>query len=172
MTKAEIKFEELKNTPSDCNKHFDTIRKYVSEGDLVVELGVRKVVSTWALIVNKPKELVSVDIVTPPEENLKEIVEAAKEQGTVFSFYQQDSTFIDLGTPVDVLFVDTLHLYSHLVKELWRHSHNVRKYIIFHDYGIPEVSACIHDFLYNTEWEWAEINKEGTGLCVLHRRDV
>lgn len=169
MTKAETKYEELKNTPSDCNMHFETIRKYVAEGDLVVELGVRKVVSTWALLANKPKAIVSVDTVVPPEENLQEFVEAAKELGTQFKFVQGDSTVIDLETPVDVLFVDTLHLYSHLVKELWRHSGKTRKYIIFHDYLIPEVSACIHDFLYNTNWQWAEINGEGTGLAVLKR---
>ena len=167
--KAETKYEELLNTPSDCNMHFPTIRKYVSEGDLVVELGVRNVVSTWALLANKPSTLVSVDVVHPPVANLDEVTEAAKEQGTQFGFVHQDSTVIDLGQPIDVLFIDTLHLYSHVIKELWRHSHKVRKYIIFHDYHIPEVSAAIHDFLYNTDWAWAEINAEGTGLAVLKR---
>lgn len=169
MTKAETKYEELRNIPSDCNMHLETIRKYVSVGDLVVELGVRHVVSTWALLANKPKALVSVDIIRPPEDRLEEAVEAALEQGTKFEFIHQDSIVIDLASPIDVLFIDTLHLYSHIVKELWRHSHNVQKYIIFHDYLIPEVSACIHDFLYNTEWDWAEINGEGTGLAVLKR---
>lgn len=169
MTKAEQKYKELKNIPSDSNMHFETIRKYVSEGDLVVELGVRHVVSTWALLANKPKALVSVDIVMPPKDRLEEAARAAQEQGTQFKFIQQDSIVIDLDTPVDVLFIDTLHLYSHIVKELWRHSHNVKKHIIFHDYLIPEVSACIHDFLYDTQWKWSEINGEGTGLAVVSR---
>lgn len=169
MTKAELKFEQLKNTPSDVNFHFDTIRKYVAEGDLVVELGVRYCVSTWALLVNKPAALASVDIIAPPAENLKEVAEAAEEQGTKFGFTQQDSTIIDLGEPIDVLFVDTLHLYSQVIKELMRHAHKTRKFIIFHDYHIPEVSAAIHDFLYNTDWQWAEINAAGTGLAVIKR---
>lgn len=168
----EKKYKELCETPSDMFKHLPTIRKYVAEGDVVLELGVRYCVSTWALLANKPKTLISVDIVRPPEADLNEVIRAAEQIGTKFQFIQNDSTVIEMESPIDVLFVDTLHLYSHIVKELWRHAGNTKKYIIFHDYHIPEVSACIHDFLYNTEWEWAEINAEGTGLAVLRRKKL
>lgn len=165
----EEKYKQLCETPSDVNFHLPTIRKYVAEGDIVLELGVRYCVSTWALLANKPKHLISVDTIHPPQWNLDEVTEAAKQQGTKFNFYQQDSTVIDIEGHIDVLFIDTLHMYSQIVKELWRHAEKTRKYIIFHDYGIPEVSACIHDFLYNTNWQWAEINGEGTKLAVLKR---
>lgn len=169
MNLSEQKYTELLNTPSDVNMHFPTIRKYVKEGDIVVELGVRHCVSTWALLVNKPRHLISVDIIRPPEENLLQVEEAAKEQGSSFNFILQDSTNIEIQPACDVLFVDTLHLYSHLTKELWRHAGRTKKFIIFHDYLIPEVGACIHDFLYNPDWEWQEINGEGTGLAVVKR---
>jgi len=167
MSIAEEKYEELLKTPSDVNMHFPTIRKYVKEGDIVVELGVRNCVSTWALLVSKPKHLISVDIVAPPFGNVLEVEQAAREQGSGFNFVQQDSINIEIKPACDVLFIDTLHLYSHIVKELWRHAGRTKKYIIFHDYLIPEVSACIHDFLYNPDWEWQEINSEGTGLAVV-----
>ncbi len=169
---VEEKYKQLCETPSDVNLHLPTIRKYVSEGDVVLELGVRSCVSTWALLANRPEILMSVDIARPPEENLNEVIQAAKEIGTQFEFVQQDSTQIVVEPYVDVLFIDTLHLYSQVIKELWRHATRTRKYIIFHDYGIPEVSAAIHDFLYDTDWEWAEINGEGPKLAVVRRKPI
>ena len=169
MPIIEAKYKELCETPSDVHFHFPTIRKYVAEGDTVVELGVRYCVSTWALLANKPKTLISVDVMRPPEKNLQEVVEAALDIGTDFNFVLGDSTQLIVEQPIDVLFIDTLHLYSQVVKELWRNAENTRKYIIFHDYGIPEVGACIHDFLYNPNWKWVEINGEGTKLAVVGR---
>ncbi len=169
MTTAERKYEEMCNTPSDINAHLPTIRKYIKEGDVVVELGVRSIVSTWALLVNKPRLLISVDIVMPDEGKLMDVTEAAKELGTTFKFYQQDSTVIDLDSNIDVLFIDTLHLYSHLVKELHRHAHKTKKFIIFHDVLIPEIMACVQDFLYNTDWQIHDLNYSGSGLAVLSR---
>lgn len=169
MTKAEQKYEELCKIESDCHLHLPVIQKYVAKGDTVVELGVRFCVSTWALLKNSPRQLVSVDIVRPPVQNLAEVMEAAEEQGTRFEFVQMSSTDVVIQGNVDVLFVDTLHLYSQIVKELWSHSPRTKKYMIFHDANIPEVKACLTDFLYNPEWEIAEWNNDLTGLAVLKR---
>lgn len=173
MTLLEKKYEELLHKESDVNCHFETIRKYVKKGDLVVELGVRECVSTYALLINKPAALISVDIQDPPKENLEEVIKAAKESDIIFRFFKCDSVYADI-VPVDVLFIDTLHLYSHIVKELWRHAERTRKYIIFHDSRIPEVRACIQDFLFNQNWKQEEENVEGNGLFVVKRvhRDV
>lgn len=168
MSLLEDKYQELLKTPSDVNFHFETIRKYVSPGDKVLELGVRECVSTYALMANRPGGLISVDIVRPKKKNLDQVKKAAKEAGVAFNFLKGDSIYIDLS-PIDVLFIDTLHLYSHVVKELWRHSGRTNKYILFHDSLIFEVRACIQDFLFNRDWEFVEENPNGTGLTVLGR---
>lgn len=164
----EEKYQELLNTPSDVNEHFPTIRAAVEKGDKVVELGMREAVSTWALLANLPQAMVSVDIVTPSKEKLDEVLQATKEAGINFRFVNQDSTMISFEG-IDVLFIDTLHLYSHIVKELWRHAETVNKKIIFHDINIPEVNAVVTDFLYNHNWQKVAFNPAGTGLCVLQR---
>ena len=156
----EEKYQELLLIPSDVNLNFPMIREAVEPGDIVVELGVRKCVSTWALLANKPQTLLSVDVVMPPEETLIEVGETAQKEGIKFRFIHNDSTQL-LIPKFDVLFVDTLHLYSHIVKELWRYSEQVEKRIIFHDFRIPEVRACVQDFLYNPNWS---LEKE-SGLC-------
>jgi len=168
MTKIEKKYEELCNIPSDISNHLPLIRKYVSEGDSVLEMGVRYCVSTWALLANKPRLMRSIDVVSPPAENLKEVEDAAKEAGIDYQFIQADSLQVGFES-ADVLFIDTLHFYSHLVKELWAHSPFTRKYIILHDSRMPEMWACITDFLYNRQWELVEQDTRDTGLCVLKR---
>ncbi len=164
----EAKYKELCETESDINKHLPIIRKYVSRSDIVVELGVRDCVSTWALLAGRPTNMVSVDVNVPPKENLKAVHNAAKEVGTFYKFIQCDSLNIKLFD-IDVLFIDTVHLYGQLVKELWAHSPNVRKYLILHDTNIPEMRACVVDFLYNREWEIEEESYDHEGLMVLKR---
>jgi hypothetical protein len=164
----EEKYQELLNTPSDINEHFPLIRQSVEKGDRVVELGVRDCVSTWALLAGKPEALICCDVNLPPEKNLKEVEDVTKEAGIGFLFMQVDSTHLTVPM-MDVLFIDTLHLYSHIVKELWRHSEHVEKRIIFHDIRIPEVRSCIQDFLFNTNWKYEAENLKGNGLAVLKR---
>lgn len=164
----EQKYQELFATPSDVNLCFPMIRGSVEPGDKVVELGVRDCVSTWALLAGRPSTLISVDVVMPPEKNLIEVGETAEKEGIKFAFIHQDSTVI-LISQMDVLFIDTLHLYSHVVKELWRHSEQVKKRIIFHDSKIPEVRSCIQDFLYNPNWTVENESFECNGMIVLKR---
>ncbi len=164
----EEKYQHLKATPSDVNEHFDAIRACVTPGDVVVELGVREMVSTYALMANKPRQLISLDVVSPPEQNLVDAYYYAYHAGVNFQFVQGDSTYADIKY-MDVLFIDTLHLYSHVVKELWRHAGRTRKYIIFHDSKIPEVRACIQDFLFNLDWKKKEEVRLGNGLFICER---
>jgi len=49
------KFNELSNTQSDINEHLGTLKKYTQECNIIVEMGVRSIVSTWAFLAGKPK---------------------------------------------------------------------------------------------------------------------
>lgn len=168
IMKIEDKYQELLKTPSDVNENFPMIRESIAAGDFVVELGVRNCISTWALLANKPKMLISIDVIQPDEKILTEVGKAAEAEGIEFFFAKGDSTQV-LIEDIDVLFIDTLHLYSHIVKELWRHSGKVKKRIIFHDWKIPEVRSCIQDFLYNTDWELEKTSMGSNGLAVCKR---
>lgn len=65
MQKILTKYEELKQSPSDINEHFDTLLKYGSECENITELGVRGICSTWAFLAAKPKILTSYDLKHP-----------------------------------------------------------------------------------------------------------
>ncbi len=42
---------------SDICQHLPTLKRYAEDSDIIVELGVRSIVSTWAFLMGKPKEL-------------------------------------------------------------------------------------------------------------------
>jgi len=56
--------EHVRNSDAsiDIREHLDTLREYASRCNSVTELGVRWVVSTWALMAGRPKRLTSFDI--------------------------------------------------------------------------------------------------------------
>ena len=134
MQKILSKYEELKQTPSDINEHFDTLLKYGSECKIITELGVRGICSTWAFLAAKPNKLISYDLKHPRffGGNLNEVIEAAKEANIDFEFIEGDSTKITIDN-TDLLFIDTWHTHDQLSLELKLHANKVNKYLIFHD---------------------------------------
>ena len=50
MNYIEEKYKFLCKKPSDINEHLPTLYKYASECESIAELGVRGVISTWALL--------------------------------------------------------------------------------------------------------------------------
>jgi hypothetical protein len=196
----ESKFELLCRTPSDIHEHLPTLRSYASECDHVTEAGVRYVVSTFALMMGKPRRLVSIDIVHPndmvggPKDVIKGKDEFAlatsfaHENGVDFEFVLGSTLTIDLE-PTDLLFLDTLHQYNQLSAELERHSEKVRKYILLHDTQSfryrdegdmatnqtdkKGLQLAITEFLEShCEWELHKEYTNNNGLTVLKRKDT
>lgn len=135
-------FLEACNTHSDINEHVDTLREYASKSSSVAEFGVRGGVSTYGLIyglsqsTKEPKKYIGVDI------NYCEITETmskhAKENNIDYTFIVHNSATVDIPE-VDILFIDSWHVYGHLKRELDKSHKNVRKWIIMHDTSIDAV---------------------------------
>lgn len=180
MTKVEEKFMQLSQVPSDINEHLITLRYYADQCVHVTELGVRKGVSTWAFLSSMAKRVVSVDVNHPDDNggSLQEMRDASKEAGIDFTFILADDLNIELEE-TDLLFMDTLHTYGHLKRELDLHSAKARKYIIFHDtvqYGAVGVDGgegierAIAEFLnQGTSWIIKEVYTNNNGLLIIER---
>jgi cephalosporin hydroxylase len=160
---------------SDINEHLPTLKRYAEQSETVVELGMRKIVSTWAFLAGKPKQLISVDITHPRDygADLWEVEDAAREAGIEFDFVLKSSLEIDLPEH-DFLFIDTLHTYDQLTAELERHHPKVKKFIAMHDTnlsGDPDnMRGAVNDFLdRHREWEVAEHFDNNNGLTILKR---
>jgi hypothetical protein len=56
MDKIIKRYSELCQIPSDINEHLITLKEYSEECDTITEMGVRWIVSTWALLSGNPKK--------------------------------------------------------------------------------------------------------------------
>lgn len=187
------KYVELVNTPSDINEHLPTLKKYAEECEVIVEMGVRWVVSTWALLAGNPKKLTSLDLYNPSKfgGNIDEVYKAADDANVEFEFIEQDSLNYDMED-CDLLFIDTWHDFLQLKKELYRHHSKVKKYIILHDTvsyaftnedlivsgdhsksetNLPKgLVPAIEEFLmWNKNWVIWEKRENNNGLTVLKK---
>ena len=122
-------YNSLSAHPSDINEHLPTLKKYAEMCDHVTEMGVRYVVSTIALVYGKPKTLVSIDLFHPSHYGdmgrLNQVQEYAKNNNIDFKFVLGNTLEIDIE-PTDLLFIDTLHKYGQLKKELERQMRSSR----------------------------------------------
>ena len=171
----EERYKELCLVPSDINEHLPVLKKYAEKSNIIVELGVRKIVSTWAFLAAKPKQLISVDITHPKDygSDLWEVMDAARDEGIEFDFVLKSSLEIELPEH-DFLFIDTLHTYEQLSKELELHHSKVKKFIAMHDTNLPQdpdnMRKAVNDFLEkHLEWQVAEHFDNNNGLTILKR---
>lgn len=165
----------------DINKLFPTLRQYASECEHVTEFGTRGVFSTYAFIAAQPKTLLSYDL--QQNTNIYEAIDVAKENDVNLKFLEQNvlTTTIE---ETDLLFIDTLHVYRQLSKELALHGNKARKYILLHDTttwgtedeiedGTPKqgLQLAIKEFLIaNPRWIVEKEITESNGLMILKRK--
>lgn len=138
------RFDNAKNTPSDIFEHMDTLFNLAKECSHITEMGVRSVVSSYAFMLRNPETLIGIDI------HKNKSIEDAMLLYPNWHFIQADTLKIEIAK-TDLLFIDTLHIYSQLKQELALHSNNVTKYIVLHDtttYGYTDEP---------TSWQTPEI---------------
>lgn len=148
MDIVENKYAHLKKSPSDINEHLETLYKYATECESVIELGVRGCVSSWALLngllhnnsVNKRIFLNDLTIC-----DINELVEAVKHIN-VSNTIKVDLEYkwisdldLEIKNNYDLTFIDTWHIYGQLKRELNKFSKCTNKYIIMHDTTVDEI---------------------------------
>jgi hypothetical protein len=194
-------YKRVCEAKGDIHEHLPTLRKYASECSSVAEMGVRSVVSTWAFLqglldTEKPASLLCLDINDVPE--IPDIARMVAHYDISMSFVRGDSATTKIE-PVDLLFIDTWHIYGHLKRELAFHCNSVKKYIILHDTtldgevgesiragwdtaeqaaksGYPEaeirmgLGPAVREFLEgHPEWRIKEVFTNNNGLTVLEK---
>jgi predicted O-methyltransferase YrrM len=188
-------------TPSDINQHLYTLCDYAKRCQSIAELGVAAGTSTAALACGlaaqapESKQLLCVDI---DDCSAVEALALARRAGIDACFVQADSVSIDIPD-VDLLFIDTWHCHGHLRRELRRHQHRVRSWIILHDteidgytgesvrrgqdlIGLQQATGYSIDELYRglgfaldeflaaaPQWRIERIFRHNNGLTVLRR---
>ena len=177
VPEIEIAFNRVKLEPTDMCEHMDVICQYSGRCARVVEFGVYDCTSTWALLAGHPVKLTSYDIIRRVE--VDEVEAAARGSRTEFQFVLASSIDVEIDE-CDLLFIDSMHTYEHLQKELAMHAGKVSKYILMHDtttFGYVDqipggrgLWPAVEDFLVaHPEWTIAERRTNCHGLTVLER---
>lgn len=191
MTQQTIKdmYELSRHISHDIYQHMPTLTEYAQKVDSIVELGVRTGNSTLAFLNGlKPTAWMksydnwSESKEFTPSNGILLIQNQAKNQGLNFELITANDLEIEIPE-VDLLFIDTLHIASHLEQELKLHAKKVKKYIIFHDtvidglfseeYGQQNrglMFAIIPFLLNNPEWMVSKHFTYNNGLLILRKR--
>lgn len=169
-------YQEKCNEQSDIYYHLPKLKELSSESNHVTEFGVRSGSSTIALLSGEPEVLISYDI-NPAPQYLLEL-----KHKTNFQFNQKNVLNVTIE-PTDFLFIDTLHNYEQLSRELNLHSSKVKKWIAFHDtetYGLvgenyegkhlQGLRKAINEFLeWNPNWSMVYHTSKNNGLSVIEK---
>lgn len=173
------RFEELKNTPGDLNEHLERLRELASECSTVTEFGTANFQSGAALLMGRPKRLVTVDI-NGCSSCLLGAIEHWTENETDFVTVTADTRTMPPIEPTDLLFIDTWHTSQQIRSELDRHADRVAKYIVLHDTttywevgsdGTPGLRYGLEPWLAeHSEWAVIERRDNNHGLLVMRRQ--
>jgi hypothetical protein len=141
-------------THGDIFEHLPTLKEYTKLCNSVAELGVSCMISTWSFLsglaesdISGNKLLYCVDINDVP--NIENVIEEVKKVNITMNFYRGNSIYAPIPN-VDLLFIDTWHVYGHLKRELNNHHSKVNKYIIMHDTDVDGIyGESLRDHLFH-----------------------
>ena len=168
------KFSSLSKTPSDINEHLPTLSKYANDCNSVFDTGFRGCWATWALIhgllINKnglPKKITCNDLNEFDVDELKSVISKYNNENAVkidLSFVWKNNLQVKFKEDerYDLVFIDTIHCYGQIRRELDLFAPITNKYIIMHDTTIDEFRGEIYrsDLSYEKLLEW----KSNTGF--------
>lgn len=164
------KYNKLCKKRSDIKQHLPTLYKYATECESILELGVRGVVSTWAFVHgldnnNKStKKIIVNDII---ECNIDTLLKASKDTKVNIESIWKNDLDIELKENVDMTFIDTLHAYGQLKRELDKFSKLTNKYIIMHDTTVDGKYSQIvrkHSYNFDKSKKYAEDISKSVGI--------
>ena len=176
------KYEWAKNIPSDINEHIPVLKEYADKCDVILELGVRAVVSTWAFLKSleennsEGRKLISNDLVKYPQ--VDEALQSAKDANLDFTFIEGSDLDVELPE-CDFCFLDTWHTEEQMEAEMKIVPQKVRKYLAFHDtetFAIsgedqrPGIWKPIQNFVTeNPNWTIEYKTARNNGLTIIRR---
>lgn len=177
--KSNPKNQRGKNSMQWISHYMEKLYELAKECDHITEMGVNEVNSSWSFLNAKPKKLICIDITFEYAYKkqgfgnhiwLESLKELSKKQNVELVLIEKSTLDIEIEE-TDLLFIDTLHTYDHLRKELDLHSNKVRKYIVLHDTVLfPELNISIAEFLQkNKNWTVHERIISNPGLTILKK---
>lgn len=154
----------------DMEPHVDTLVALARECSVIVELGVRGGVSTWAFLDGLPEDgrLVSADIDGTVAHLVPKRI-SSDPRWTLIVGDDRDK-HIQRRLPVaDLVFIDTSHEYHHTATELSLAQRLEAARIVLHDWNLPDVMDATLGFCHRSGYRLERVEESEWGLAVLSR---
>ena len=204
MDIVEKNFITICNIKSDINEHLFTLFLHAQECESIIELGVRSCISSWAFVAgllhnNKSNKNLLLNDLDNCDNNINYLLQTTKDLDINIKYEWINDLELNIEEPVDLVFIDTWHVYGQLKRELNKFGKLSKKYIIMHDTtvdaiygetirnglnatqqsiqtGIPvnEINCglwkAIEEFLENNaEWKIKKRYTNNNGLTILEK---
>jgi hypothetical protein len=203
MEFIKTRFENLCSQKSDINEHLQIIYEHAKKCESIIELGVRGCVSSWAFIyglLNNNSNIKKILLNDLHSCDINELLYTTKDLDIEVKYEWKNDLDLVIKENVDLVFIDTWHVYGQLKRELNKFSVITNKYIIMHDTTIDEIygelircggdaikesnitgipveeincglQKAIDEFLLtNTEWKLKKKYINNNGLTILARK--
>jgi hypothetical protein len=165
---AQIRSEHEKAHGKSYVAVHDAIQKLVPN-ERYIELGINQGATLAGACLHNPKSVHAYDLNLSNFKPYKHHFE-----GLAFDFkaIEASSTDESIVHECDVLYIDTIHVWTYLSKELNLWSPYVTKYIACHDtHAKQDMRKGIDNWLTkNTDWELIEHNTQSVGYSVIGRK--
>jgi hypothetical protein len=138
------RYNELCHKQSDINEHLPTLFRYAKECSRIIECGVRGCVSSWALVhglLENGQETRSILMNDIRECDIDAILDATSSLDIDVRYEWKSNLLIEVDEPVDLVFIDTYHVYGQLRRELAHFGPMTKKYIIMHDTTVDGITS-------------------------------
>jgi hypothetical protein len=148
--------------------YYKTIESLAKQIESYKELGSMQGVSAAAAIIGNPN-LKFIEMIDITFKHLKKHKNLFLEFEGRLVFTQSDSTKCKINK-VDMTFIDSLHKYKHLKKELQLHAPETKKFLMFHDTNLRGIKKAITELVNTSNWNYKIVNENGCGFIVLERK--
>lgn len=162
------------HTPEYMLVH-DEIRRLLKDCSSYTEFGVNQGTTLAIALLENTPTIRAYDIKLTPYNKAKHHFEHHAKKNRLDYLAVESNTLKQIIEPVDLLYIDTLHVYDHLKKELALHGNKARKYLVFHDTFKPtqHLKQAIFEFVErNPHWSVLTECDESVGFMTLIRRQA
>jgi hypothetical protein len=145
------------------------IKEKMKECDSYTELGVNQGATLAAAMLENPKIVRAYDISLMPYNKAKHHFESYAADYSINYNVVEGDTLTSTLEQVDLLYIDTLHRYDHLTKELALHGNKANKYIIFHDTQAQRgLKQAVQEYVQkNPEWTIVTDCQDNVGFMTI-----
>jgi dolichyl-phosphate-mannose--protein O-mannosyl transferase len=157
-------YARVRDTPSDINQHLSILRDYAWNQEHITEMGVRGVISTWALLAGLPQRMISYDIV---HVDTSLVAEHAASAGIEYEFRGELAKHADRIRKNGVIILHDTVTYGHQDEPIYAHASPLARPTYA---GKSGLLMAIDEFIdANNKWRIELIRQNNNGLTVLRR---